>query len=357
MSRRVATPINVPSNAPKRARISSSITGSSSTVAPSPSPAPTAVASFDSFEPSRLQGPVGSPAVSLASGPTLEAIFAQMQQQEQIQRRQEENQRRQELKIEQLTQLLQQQQQEQQQPPQQQPSEVKENKALTSAFILKYYREHLVPRGVTFDLKEVLRYKQNAKVRDLLVAAAKKEPFSAGITVSDMRSMVRNKFNYMVRESKGLTATSEDSTRRSHVHAKLAMRRNAYNAAPEEFEARFPFGKQILMTDWTSEEEDGPEDEHGPVFVVKRPLFRSKAVDEFHAVLQKAWRNSLSKKGTINRTRRVVEYFDKEFPTNLDHEDYPSWAFSSPGLGFSAEVSGSSSSAAANPMHNKRRFE
>ncbi|KAG1529611.1 hypothetical protein G6F46_013442 [Rhizopus delemar] len=128
------------------------------------------------------------------------------------------------------------------------------------------------------------------------------------------------------------------------------MRRNAYNAAPEEFEARFPFGKQILMTDWTSEEEDGPEDEHGPVFVVKRPLFRSKAVDEFHAVLQKAWRNSLSKKGTINRTRRVVEYFDKEFPTNLDHEDYPSWAFSSPGLGFSAEVSGSSSSAAANPM-------
>ncbi|KAG0862641.1 hypothetical protein G6F15_013481 [Rhizopus arrhizus] len=216
MSRRVATPINVPSNAPKRARISSSITGSSSTVLPSSSPAPTAVASFDSFEPSRLQGPVGSS----ANGPTLEAIFAQMQQQEQIQRRQEENQRRQELKIEQLTQLLQQQQQQPpQQPPQQQSSEVKENKATTSAFILKYYKEHLVPRGITFDLKEVLRYKQNAKVRDLLVAAAKKEPFSAGITVSDLRSMVRNKFNYMVRESKGLTATSEESTRRSRVHA------------------------------------------------------------------------------------------------------------------------------------------
>ncbi|KAG0861835.1 hypothetical protein G6F16_012988 [Rhizopus arrhizus] len=220
MSRRAATPINVPSNAPKRARISSSITGSSSTVLPSSSPAPTAVASFDSFEPSRLQGPVGSS----ANGPTLEAIFAQMQQQEQIQRRQEENQRRQELKIEQLTQLLQQQQQQPpQQPPQQQSSEVKENKATTSAFILKYYREHLVPRGITFDLKEVLRYKQNAKVRDLLVAAAKKEPFSAGITVSDLRSMVRNKFNYMVRESKGLTATSEESTRRSRVHAVLTL--------------------------------------------------------------------------------------------------------------------------------------
>ncbi|KAG1016321.1 hypothetical protein G6F25_014103 [Rhizopus arrhizus] len=147
-----------------------------------------------------------------------------MQQQEQIQRRQEENQRRQELKIEQLTQLLQQQQQQPpQQPPQQQSSEVKENKATTSAFILKYYKEHLVPRGITFDLKEVLRYKQNAKVRDLLVAAAKKEPFSAGITVSDLRSMVRNKFNYMVRESKGLTATSEESTRRSRVHAVLTL--------------------------------------------------------------------------------------------------------------------------------------
>ncbi|KAG1064416.1 hypothetical protein G6F41_010047 [Rhizopus arrhizus] len=128
------------------------------------------------------------------------------------------------------------------------------------------------------------------------------------------------------------------------------MRRNAYNAAPEEFEARFPFGKKILIADWTSEEEDGPEDEHGPMFVVKRPLFRSEEVDAFHAALQKAWRNSLSKKGTINRTRRMVEYIHKEFPTNLDHEDYPSWAFSSPGLGFSDAVSGFSSYAAANPM-------
>ncbi|KAG1015768.1 hypothetical protein G6F25_014222 [Rhizopus arrhizus] len=34
MSRRAATPINVPSNAPKRARISMSIAGSSSTVVP-----------------------------------------------------------------------------------------------------------------------------------------------------------------------------------------------------------------------------------------------------------------------------------------------------------------------------------
>ena len=63
------------------------------------------------------------------------------------------------------------------------------------------------------------------------------------------------------------------------------MRRNAYKAAPEEFEARFPFGNKILTADWTSEEEDGPEDEHGHVFVVKRPLFRSKEVSNIFVTI------------------------------------------------------------------------
>ncbi|KAG1124442.1 hypothetical protein G6F38_013903 [Rhizopus arrhizus] len=71
MSRRAATPINVPSNAPKRARISVSIAGSSSTVvpvsAPAPAPAPTLapapvfasvpVAGFSSFTAPRLESP------------------------------------------------------------------------------------------------------------------------------------------------------------------------------------------------------------------------------------------------------------------------------------------------------------
>ncbi|EIE76621.1 hypothetical protein RO3G_01325 [Rhizopus delemar RA 99-880] len=40
-----------------------------------------------------------------------------------------------------------------------------------------------------------------------------------------------------------------------------------------------------------------------------------------------------------------------EFPDKLDDTDFPSWAFSSPGLGFPTSVSASSSSfAAANPM-------
>jgi hypothetical protein len=120
MPRRTATSASISSNAPKRARVSLNTAGSSSTVAPSYSSSPTAAASFDSFESSYLQDSAESPAVSLASDTTLEAILVQMQQQEQ--------------KIEQLTQLLQQQQQEQQQ---QQTFEIKENKAATSVINLK----------------------------------------------------------------------------------------------------------------------------------------------------------------------------------------------------------------------------
>ncbi|KAG1488598.1 hypothetical protein G6F53_013554 [Rhizopus delemar] len=115
MSRRVATPISVPSNAPKRARISMSIAGSSSTVVPAsapasvvpvpapasvsaPAPAPTSasvpVAGFSSFTTPRLESSVGAEAIRAASGFAPDIMAAQIQQ---------------------LTQLLQQQQQQQQQ--------------------------------------------------------------------------------------------------------------------------------------------------------------------------------------------------------------------------------------------------
>ncbi|KAG1611767.1 hypothetical protein G6F45_013057 [Rhizopus arrhizus] len=105
MSRRVATPISVPSNAPKRARISMSIAGSSSTVVPAsvpasvfpvpapasvsaPAPVPTSasapvpasalspapasasvpVAGFSSFTTPRLESSVGAEAIRAASG-------------------------------------------------------------------------------------------------------------------------------------------------------------------------------------------------------------------------------------------------------------------------------------------------
>lgn len=90
MSRRVATPISVPSNAPKRARISMSIAGSSSTVVPASVP----VAGFSSFTTPRLESSVGAEAIRAASGFAPDIMAAQIQQ---------------------LTQLLQQQQQQQQQ--------------------------------------------------------------------------------------------------------------------------------------------------------------------------------------------------------------------------------------------------
>ncbi|KAG1437178.1 hypothetical protein G6F55_014108 [Rhizopus delemar] len=46
-------------------------------------------------------------------------------------------------------------------------------------------------------------------------------------------------------------------------------------ANPSAFDARFPFAGKILTVDWTSDEEDGPEDANGRTFVVKRPSFRS----------------------------------------------------------------------------------
>ncbi|EIE88264.1 hypothetical protein RO3G_12975 [Rhizopus delemar RA 99-880] len=122
-------------------------------------------------------------------------------------------------------------------------------------------------------------------------------------------------------------------------------------ANPSAFDARFPFAGKILTVDWTSDEEDGPEDANGRTFVVKRPSFRSSEVVQFHEELQKKYKESTKKKGAPPTIRRIIENVEVEFPDKLDDTDFPSWAFSSPGLGFPTSVSASSSSfAAANPM-------
>ncbi|KAG1018240.1 hypothetical protein G6F25_013767 [Rhizopus arrhizus] len=121
-------------------------------------------------------------------------------------------------------------------------------------------------------------------------------------------------------------------------------------ANPSAFDARFPFAGKILTVDWTSDEEDGPEDENGRTFVVKRPSFRSNEVVQFHEELQKRYKESMKKKGAPPTIRRIIENVEVEFPDKLDDADFPSWAFSSPALGFPTSVSGSSSFAAANPM-------
>ncbi|KAG1020546.1 hypothetical protein G6F43_014310 [Rhizopus delemar] len=54
------------------------------------------------------------------------------------------------------------------------------------------------------------------------------------------------------------------------------MQRVAYNANAAAYQARFPFAEKILTVDWTSDEENGPEDEDGRTFIVKRPSFRSE---------------------------------------------------------------------------------
>ncbi|KAG0756869.1 hypothetical protein G6F26_013827 [Rhizopus arrhizus] len=86
MSRRAATPINVPSNAPKRARISSNIAGSSSTVVPSssslfsapvPTPAPVPVsAPVPASASVPFSVPVAAPVATFGSHTGAEAIGA-----------------------------------------------------------------------------------------------------------------------------------------------------------------------------------------------------------------------------------------------------------------------------------------
>ena len=116
MSRRAATPIDIPSNAPKRARIALSIAGSSSTVVPSlssaPAPAPTTaaapsfalfpapVAGFSSFQTPRLESSVGTEAIGAASGLTLEAMAAQVQHLSQMLQRQQQKEQASEADVE-----------------------------------------------------------------------------------------------------------------------------------------------------------------------------------------------------------------------------------------------------------------
>ncbi|EIE80638.1 hypothetical protein G6F55_014208 [Rhizopus delemar] len=68
-------------------------------------------------------------------------------------------------------------------------------------------------------------------------------------------------------------------------------------ANPSAFDARFPFAGKILTVDWTSDEEDGPEDANGRTFVVKRPSFRSNEVVQFHEELQKKIQGIHEEKG------------------------------------------------------------
>ncbi|EIE91426.1 hypothetical protein RO3G_16137 [Rhizopus delemar RA 99-880] len=292
MSRRVATPINVPSNAPKRARVSMGIAGSSSTVVPSPSsslssapaPAPAPVSASASASvpfPVPVSAPVlvyapvasfgshtGAEAIGAASGLTPEMMaaqmqfFAQMWQQQQLQ-------------------------QQQQQHPVQQPqqgqhyddmAEINRIKKQCSDHIADHYREYLVGRGIKFDTLKSITDKANRKVKNLLRDEVRKHQRFNGLTDSQVFTMIRSKFYYMVDKANGKAVTTPTSACRSRVNAKLLNRRVAYNANAAAYQARFPFAEKILTVDWTPDEENGPEDEDGRTFIVKRPSFRSERV-------------------------------------------------------------------------------
>ncbi|KAG1336107.1 hypothetical protein G6F62_006373 [Rhizopus arrhizus] len=341
MSRRAATPTNVPSNAPKRARTSMRIARSSSTVVPVSAPAPVfasvPAAGFSSFTAPRLESPVGTEAIGAASGVPPEIIVAQIQQLQQLLQQQQQQQE-------------QQQQQQQQQHQRASEAEVDAAKKECSSYLAEYYRDHVVGRRSEFDLDVTFAHKNNRKVKALLYEQVRKRPRFDLLTTSQVNAIIRSKYAYLMSKAKGKTVVSPKTTCRSRVNTKLSHRRSVYMADPSAFDARFPFAGKILTVDWTSDEEDGPEDENGRTFVVKRPSFRSNKVVQFHEELQKRYKESMKKKGAPPTVRRIIEYVQMEFPNKLDDADFPSWAFSSD-LGFPTSVSASSSFATSNSMH------
>ncbi|EIE79954.1 hypothetical protein RO3G_04659 [Rhizopus delemar RA 99-880] len=316
----------VPASAPAPTSASSPVPASA--LAPAPASASVPVAGFSSFTTPRLESSVGAEAIRAASGFAPDIMAAQIQQ---------------------LTQLLQQQQQQQQQRASE--AEIDQAKKECSSYLAEYYRDYVVGRRSEFDLDVTFAHKNNRKVKALLSEQVRKHRRFDLLTTSQIHTIIRSKYSYLMSKAKGKTVASTKTTCRSRVNTKLSNRRSIYMANPSAFDARFPFAGKILTVDWTSDEEDGPEDANGRTFVVKRPSFRSNEVVQFHEELQKKYKESMKKKGAPPTIRRIIENVEVEFPDKLDDTDFPSWAFSSPGLGFPTSVSASSSSfAAANPM-------
>ncbi|EIE76488.1 hypothetical protein RO3G_01192 [Rhizopus delemar RA 99-880] len=203
MSRRVATPISVPSNAPKRARISMSIAGSSSTVVPVPAPvsalapasASVPVAGFSSFTTPRLESSFGAEAIRASSGFAPEIMAAQIQQ---------------------LTQLLQQQQQQQQQRASE--AEVDQAKKECSSYLAEYYRDYVVGRRSEFVLDVTFAHKNNRKVKALLCEQVRKHRRFDLLTTSQIHTIIRSKYSYLMSKAKGKTVVSPKTTCRSRVN-------------------------------------------------------------------------------------------------------------------------------------------
>ncbi|EIE77205.1 hypothetical protein G6F55_005954 [Rhizopus delemar] len=308
-------------------------------------PEPVPCSSFDSSAPLHLDSHVKTEGIRNVSDLTSQMIGTQMQLLYQFLQQQQQQYQQQQQQIQE-----QQQRQQEQQQREMLRGEIDKIKKDCGNYLTEYYHGYVAGHEIDFDVNESITHKTNRKVRRLLHQQVRKNRCFNVLTDSQIFTMIRSRYYYMVCKAKGKTAATAKSACRNRVKAKLSIRRSVYMANPSAFDARFPFAGKILTVDWTSDEEDGPEDDYGRTFLVKRPSFRSNEVLEFHKELQKAYKESLKVKKAPPTVRRRIENVEAEFPDKIDHEYYPSWAFSSPGLGFPTSVSGSSFSAAANPM-------
>ncbi|KAG1224419.1 hypothetical protein G6F67_009513 [Rhizopus microsporus] len=144
----------------------------------------------------------------------------------------------------------------------------------------EYYRDYVVGRRSEFDLDVTFAHKNNRKVKALLYEQARKHHRFDLLTTSQINAIIRSKYSYMMSKAKGKTVVSPKTTCRSRINTKLSNRRSVYMANPSAFDARFPFAGKILTVDWTSDEEDGPEDENGRGAIPRRVAKTIQGVDE-----------------------------------------------------------------------------
>ncbi|KAG1488839.1 hypothetical protein G6F52_013813 [Rhizopus delemar] len=85
--------------------------------------------------------------------------------------------------------------------------------------IADHYREYLVGRGIKFDTLKSITDKANRKVKNLLRDEVRKHQRFNGLTDSQVFTMIRSKFYYMVDKANGKAVTTPTSACRSRVNA------------------------------------------------------------------------------------------------------------------------------------------
>ncbi|KAI7897436.1 uncharacterized protein BX663DRAFT_556747 [Cokeromyces recurvatus] len=115
--------------------------------------------------------------------------------------------------------------------------------------------------------------------------------------------------------------------------AKLANRKSVIEDNPGDYnDSIYPGLNDLMVAGWMSEEEETEEKDLNDNEIIKvlRPSFRSREFNELMDKLDFEWRNPLEpalKKRRSNRSVRQYVLKNIPFPSHLNKDDFPGWAF------------------------------